>query len=36
MADLKAVYAGVNEKVALTALEAFSEHWHRKYPKISA
>lgn len=35
-ADLKAVYAAVNEEAALTALETFSEHWDRKYPKISA
>lgn len=36
VADLKAVYAAVNEEAALTALETFSEHWDRKYPKISA
>lgn len=36
MADLKAVYAAVDEPSALEALNAFSEHWDRKYPKISA
>lgn len=35
MADLKAVYAAVNEKSALEALEVFSEHWDKKYPKIA-
>ena len=35
MADLKAVYAAVDENAALNALEIFSEHWDRKYPKIS-
>ena len=35
MADLKAVYAAVDENAALDALEVFSEHWDRKYPKIS-
>lgn len=32
MADLKAVYAAVDESVALDALDTFSEHWDRKYP----
>ena len=36
MADLKAVYAAVDENAALDALEIFSEHWDKKYPKISA
>ena len=35
MADLKAVYAAVDESAALDALDTFSEHWDRKYPKIS-
>ena len=35
MADLKAVYAAVDEPAALDALDAFSERWDRKYPKIS-
>ena len=35
MADLKAVYAAVDEQAALDALEAFSERWDKKYPKIS-
>ena len=35
MADLKEVYAAVDEDSALTALDAFSEHWDNKYPKIS-
>ena len=36
MADLKAVYAAVDENAALDALEIFAEHWDKKYPKISA
>ena len=36
MADLKAVYAAVDEPSALEALNAFSGHWDKKYPKISA
>ena len=36
MADLKAVYAAVDESAALDALEVFAEHWDKKYPKISA
>ena len=35
MADLKAVYAAVDEASALNALDAFSERWDKKYPKIS-
>lgn len=35
MADLKAVYAAVDEPAALDALDTFSEHWDKKYPKIS-
>ena len=35
MADLKEVYAAIDEAAALTALERFSEHWDKKYPKIS-
>ena len=35
MADLKAVYAAVDEAAAMDALDAFSEHWDKKYPKIS-
>ena len=35
MADLKAVYAAVDEQAALDALDSFAEHWDKKYPKIS-
>ena len=35
MADLKAVYAAVDEDAALMALNTFSEHWDKKYPTIS-
>ena len=35
MADLKAVYAAVDEPAALDALDIFSERWDKKYPKIS-
>ena len=35
MADLKAVYAAVDESAALDALDTFSEHLDKKYPKIS-
>ena len=35
MADLKAVYAAVDEYAALDTLEIFAEHWDKKYPKIS-
>ena len=36
MADLKKVYAAVDEPSADEALEAFSAQWDKKYPKISA
>lgn len=36
MADLKAVYAAIDESSALEALHTFSERWDKKYPKISA
>lgn len=36
MADLKQVYAAVDEPSAEAALERFAERWDRKYPKISA
>lgn len=36
MADLKAVYAAVDEAAALDALDVFSERWDKKYPKISS
>lgn len=35
MADLKAVYAAVDEIATLDALDTFSERWDKKYPKIS-
>ncbi len=35
MADLKAIYAAVDEDAALMALDTFSEHWDKKYPTIS-
>ena len=35
MADLKAIYAAVDESAALDALDTFAEHWDKKYPKIS-
>ncbi len=35
MADLKAVYGAVDEQAALDALDVFSEHRDKKYPKIS-
>ena len=35
MADLKAVYAAVDEDAAWMALDTFSEHWDKKYPTIS-
>ena len=35
MADLKAVYAAVDEPSALDSLDTFSERWDKKYPKIS-
>lgn len=36
MADLKQVYAAVDEPAAAEALDRFAERWDRKYPKISA
>lgn len=36
MADLKSIYAAVDEQAALSALEVFSARWDSKYPKISA
>ena len=36
MADLKKVYAAVDEPSAEEALKAFSARWDKKYPKISA
>ena len=35
VADLKAVYAAVDEPAALDALGAFAEKWDKKYPKIA-
>lgn len=35
LADLKAVYAAVDEAAVLDALDAFSELWDKKYPKIA-
>lgn len=35
MADLKCVYAAVDEETALYELEAFGEKWNAKYPKIA-
>ena len=35
MADLKAVYGAVDEQAAQAALDVFSDHWDKKYPKIS-
>ena len=35
MTDLKAVYGAADEQAALDALDVFSEHWDKKYPKIS-
>ena len=36
MADLKQVYAAVDEPAAEEALDRFAERWDKKYPKISA
>lgn len=36
VADLKAVYAAVDEAAALEALDIFARKWDPKYPKISA
>lgn len=35
MADLKKVYTAVDEDAALNALDAFTEIWDSKYPRIS-
>ena len=35
VADLKAVYAAVDEATALDALDSFAEKWDKKYPKIA-
>lgn len=35
MADLKAVYAAVDESSALHALDVFGEHWDGRYPQIA-
>lgn len=35
MADLKKVYAAVDEETALYELDNFAEKWNSKYPKIS-
>ena len=35
MADLKKVYAAVDEQTALTELDSFDEKWSSKYPKIA-
>ena len=35
MADLKEVYAAVDETAALDALERFADRWDKKYPKIA-
>ena len=33
MADLKTVYAAVDEQAAMDVLDTFAERWDRKYPK---
>ena len=35
MADLKKVYAAVDEQTALTKLDSFDDKWGSKYPKIA-
>lgn len=35
MADLKKVYAAVDERTALLELDSFEEKWGKKYPKIA-
>ncbi len=35
MADLKKVYAAIDEQTALAELENFDEKWGNKYPKIA-
>ena len=34
MADLKKVYAAVDEQTALAELDSFDEKWGSKYPKM--
>lgn len=34
MANLKAVYAAIDEDAALAALDVFPANWDAKYPKI--
>ena len=34
MADLKIVYAAMDEQTAMEALDVFAERWDKKYPKI--
>ena len=34
MADLKRVYAAVDEQTALSELDSFDEKWSNKYPNI--
>lgn len=36
MADLKKVYAAIDEQTALYELDSFDEKWSKKYPKIAA
>ena len=35
MADLKRVYAAIDEQTALSELDSFDEKWSSKYPKIA-
>lgn len=35
MADLKNIYAAIDEQTALYQLDAFDEKWSKKYPKIA-
>ena len=35
MADLKKVYAAVDEQTVLAELDNFDEKWSSKYPKIA-
>lgn len=35
MADLKAIYAAVDEPSVLEALDLFAQRWDKKYPKNS-
>lgn len=35
MADLKAVYAAVDEPSVLDALDIFARRWDKKYPKVA-